>query len=60
MNVPKQNESAPSDSNTTLQDVDNDAPVATPLCLSGEPAANASNLFNCLQDVSARDADASA
>jgi hypothetical protein len=60
MDVPEQNESAPSDSNAIPQDVDNDAPVATPPRSSGEPAANASNLFNRPRDVSAGDADASA
>jgi hypothetical protein len=60
MDVPEQNESAPSDSNAIPQDVDNDAPVATPPRSSGEPAANVSNLFNRPRDVSAGDADASA
>jgi hypothetical protein len=60
MDVPEQNESAPSDSNAIPQDVDNDAPVATPPHSSGEPTANTSNLFNRPRDISARDADTSA
>jgi hypothetical protein len=54
MNVPEQNETPQGNP----QNVNNDAPVATPSRPSGEPAAKVSNFFNNPWNVSAGDADA--